>query len=98
MSALASSGRAPYAKWRMPRWRRSMSILSELKRRAGPRVQLLAAGSEQSNSGGVPAKLLLAMAEGRKVSDAFAIAHLLVDVGITPRGARKAIDDLVEGK
>jgi len=38
------------------------------------------------------------MAEGRKVSDAFAIAHLLVDVGITPRGARKAIDDLVEGK
>jgi DNA-binding transcriptional regulator YiaG len=43
-------------------------------------------------------KLVLALRPGKKVNDAFAIAHLLVDTSLSPRGARRAIDELADGK
>jgi hypothetical protein len=67
-----------YAPWPMQRWRNSMSTASELKRRAGPRMQVRAAPSDRSPSGGEPVRLILVPPSPRRVADAFEVARLLV--------------------
>src|SRR5882672_144673 len=73
-----------------------MSIVSALKKRAGPRVR--AAPSGQSNSVGASIKLILMPMPSKPLDDAFEIARLLVRAGVAIRGARKAIDQLAAGK
>lgn len=73
-----------------------MSILSELKRRAGSRARVRAAPSRRSSSGGVPFHLVLA-AE-RAGTDMFAMARLLVRSGVPIRTAKKVAGELAAGK
>jgi DNA-binding transcriptional regulator YiaG len=75
-----------------------MSIASELKARAGPRVQTRAAPSRQSNSDGERVELVLKPARSRRLGDAFEVARLLVRSGVAPRAAKRVIEKLVDGK
>jgi DNA-binding transcriptional regulator YiaG len=75
-----------------------MSIVSELKKRAGTRVRFRAAPSGRSNSGGAPASLILMPPTSRRLGDMFEIARLLVDAGVPVRTAKKALDELAASK
>jgi DNA-binding transcriptional regulator YiaG len=75
-----------------------MSILSELKRRAGPRVQILDAPPRQSNSSGERVSLVLKPPRSRRVGNLIDVALLLVRSEVPPRVAKEAIERLVEGK
>jgi DNA-binding transcriptional regulator YiaG len=75
-----------------------MSIVSELKRRSGPRVQTRAASSKQSNSGGAKVKLILRRPTTTPLTDAFEVARLLVRAGVPVRSAKRAIDGLLRGE
>jgi DNA-binding transcriptional regulator YiaG len=75
-----------------------MSIVSELKRRAGPRVQIQAAPSPQSNFDGERIDLILIPPRSRRFGDMFEIARQLVRCGVPLRAAKKALDELVAGE
>lgn len=75
-----------------------MSMVSELKKRAGPRVQIRAAPSARSNSGGAEVRLILMPPNSRRLGDMIEVARLLVRGGVSVRTAKKAIDDLSAGK
>lgn len=75
-----------------------MSTVSELKKRAGPRVQIRTAPSGRSSSGGAPVKMILMPPTSRRLGDMFEAARLLVRAGVPVRAARKTIDDLVAGR
>ena len=75
-----------------------MSMSSALKKRAGRRVQVRAAPSGQSNSVGEAVKMILMPPAHRRLGDVFEIARALVRVGVPVRTAKKAIDELAEGK
>lgn len=75
-----------------------MSIVSELKKRAGPRVRVRAAPSRTSRSCGEAVRLILMPSGSCQVNDAFEVARLLVRSGVAVRTAKSAIDDLVAGK
>jgi len=72
--------------------------LSELKKRAGPRVRIRTAPSKPSVLGGVELNLLFAPVKPGKFVDAIAAAHLLVDAGLSPRGARRVVDGVLDGQ
>lgn len=74
-----------------------MSILSELKKRAGPRVSIRAARPVRFNSTSEPPKTILLRAT-EPLRQAFETAHLLVERGVPVRTARAAIDDLAAGR
>jgi DNA-binding transcriptional regulator YiaG len=75
-----------------------MSMASQLKKRAGPRVRVRAAPSERSSSGGTLVKLVLMPPTSGRLGDVFEIARLLVRTGVPVRTARKAIDELTIGR
>ncbi len=75
-----------------------MSILSELKKRGGPRVRILAERSGQSRSGGEAVTLLLHPPRSRPIDDHFEIARLLVRSGVAKRTAMKVLAELAAGK
>ena len=73
-----------------------MSIASELKKRAGPRVRVRPAPSARSRSGGDSVKMILMPPTSRRLGDVFELARLLVRAGVSVRAAKKAIDELNE--
>ena len=75
-----------------------MSIVSELKKRAGPRVRTRAAPSGKSNSIGETVRLILMPPASRRLGDVFEVVRLLVRSGVSVRTAKSAIDDLVAGR
>jgi len=75
-----------------------MSILSELKRRAGPRVRILAETPGQLSSGGEAVKLLLHPPRSREIDDHFEVARLLVRVRVPKRTAMKVLAELASGR
>lgn len=75
-----------------------MSILSELKKRAGPRVRFQGVPSKASSSGGEAVRLVLAAHVSGRVGDALGIARALVRCGVSVRGAKKVVDDLAAGR
>jgi DNA-binding transcriptional regulator YiaG len=75
-----------------------MSMFSELKKRAGSRVRVRAAPSRRSSSAGPRMNLILSRARDRTVGDVFEVARQLVRLGIPLRSAKRAVDELVEGK
>jgi DNA-binding transcriptional regulator YiaG len=75
-----------------------MPIAFELKRRAGRRVQIRAAGSRESNSDGEPVRLILMPPTSRRLGDVFEIVRLLARSGVPLRMAKKTVDDLVAGR
>ncbi len=75
-----------------------MSIASELKKRAGQRVRTRDARSRQSRSAGRNARLILMPPSSRPLGDAFAVARLLVEAGVSVRTAKKTVDDLAGGR
>lgn len=42
--------------------------------------------------------LLFTPAKQKRLTDAFAVAHLLVDAGLSPRGARRVVDGVLDGQ
>jgi DNA-binding transcriptional regulator YiaG len=75
-----------------------MSIVSELKKRAGPRVRVRAVPSRASSSGGEAVRLILMPSGSGRVNDVFEVVRLLVRSGVAVRTAKSAIDDLVAGR
>ena len=75
-----------------------MSIASELKKRAGHRLRLRAAPSGPSSSGGEAVRMILMPADTGRLDDVFEIARALVGAGVPIRTARKAVDDLHDGR
>ncbi|MPY76692.1 MAG: helix-turn-helix domain-containing protein [Alphaproteobacteria bacterium] len=75
-----------------------MSTVSELKKRAGRRVQVRDESFGQLNSGGEDIKLLLMPPTSRNLGDMFEIARLLVRAGVSVRAAKKTVDDLAGGR
>jgi DNA-binding transcriptional regulator YiaG len=75
-----------------------MSILSELKKRAGPRVRIRTVPSKPSISNGVELSLLFAPIKPKQFVDAIAAAYLLVDAGLSPRGARRVVDGVLDNQ
>jgi DNA-binding transcriptional regulator YiaG len=75
-----------------------MSTASELKRRAGPRVQIRAATSARSSSAGAAVRLVLIPSTTRRLGDLFEVARLLVRSGVAVRTAKRTIDDLSAGR
>ena len=75
-----------------------MSIVSELKERAGRPVRTRAAPSGRSNSGGERVRLILTPPKSRRLGDMFEVARVLVRAGVSVRAAKKAIGELLEGK
>jgi DNA-binding transcriptional regulator YiaG len=71
-----------------------MSIVSELKKRAGPRVRTLAASPGSSSSGAEPVILILTLAVPPELPDAFAVARLLTRAGVPVRTAKRVIEDI----
>lgn len=71
-----------------------MSVLSELKRRAGPRVRIPGAISGPSPSGGVALRLLLQSLDGERPRHPLDVARLLLQAGATGASARQAIETL----
>lgn len=58
-------------------------------------MQVRAAPSGQSNSGGASVRLILTPLPAKPLHDAFEVARLLVRVGVAVRSAKKATDELV---
>lgn len=75
-----------------------MSIASELKERAGHRVQIRAVPSRRSSSNGERVKLILVPPTSRSLGDVFAIARLLTHAGVPVRTAKRVVDDLAAGR
>jgi DNA-binding transcriptional regulator YiaG len=75
-----------------------MSMLSELKKRGGPRVKVMAAPSGRSDSGGERVELILMPPTSGRLGDVFEIAHLLVHAGVSVRTAKKTIESLASGR
>lgn len=70
-----------------------MSMLSELKKRAGPRVRIRTASSPRSRSGGVAVSLVLSRKYGP--DDIFEVARPLVHAGVSVREAKRTIEELM---
>lgn len=75
-----------------------MSIVSELKKRAGQRVRVRDAPPSQSYSGAKPVKLVLRPPATGRVGGMFEIARLLRRAGVSVRGAKQAVDSLLRGE
>jgi DNA-binding transcriptional regulator YiaG len=43
-------------------------------------------------------RLLFGLVEPGRLADVFAVAHLLIDAGLSPRGARRVVDGLLDGQ
>lgn len=75
-----------------------MSIVSELKKRAGHRVRIRAASPDQSSSGGEAVRMLLIPPTSRRLGHLLEVARLLVRTGVTVRTAKKVTDELSAGR
>lgn len=75
-----------------------MSILSELKKRAGPRVRFIPARSGRSNSGGEAVRMILAPSGEGRLGDLFAVARLLIHSGVSVRAAKGVFENLTWGQ